>query len=148
MPIIQLHDDDEGTQQVTVLTTSRIAFVGDRVYDQPQIIRCPKLTQDRFLTMLTEPMDNGNKLKFATVCSMYISLPELPQSIYFMRYDECVPNHIIGLQNAMRMRLARQSLRRRAFALVVATALHPRLGARSLIRTLPTDLVRRIALLV
>jgi hypothetical protein len=106
------------------------------------------LTQDRLLIRLTEPRDNGNELKFAAVFPTFMALYELPQSIYFNLYDKCVPNHIIGLQNAMRMRLARQSLRRRAIALVVATALHPRLGNHSLIRTLPTDLVRRIAMLV
>ena len=150
MPIIQLHDQQGN--QVTILTTSCIAFVGDWVYIRPYIVHThcypTVLTQDRFLTRLTEPMDNGDELKSARVFHSFMVLDELPQSIHLNRYIGCVPHYIIGLQNAMRMRLARQSLRRRAFALVVATALHPRLGARSLIHTLPTDLVRRIVMLV
>ena len=131
---------DRGGNQFTILTEAAIVISGQTIFSRPHFVqRIPNgaaridVEHTRFVAEATGDCP--------VTVAVYGAFVMLNQDIFLDRSIR-LPWIFICMQKAVRTKLAR------ARAMSLAMGYHPRLGARSLIRTLPTDLVRRIALLV
>ena len=138
-----VHRRDQYGNDVVLLTKAGIVIAGRNTYYAPHVktrsangvMRRVELTRNQFDANVECLEDRGGSV---LVCELFVVLPART----FLDRNVHLPRAFIAVQRFMRTRLFRIR------ALSLAMGHHPRLGEDSLVRTLPADLVNRIALLV
>ena len=142
-----VHRRDQYGNDVVLLTKAGIVIAGRNTYYAPHVktrsangvMRRVELTRNQFDANVECLEDRGGSV---LVCELFVVLPT------FTGLDRNVhlPRAFIAVQRFMRRCMRMRLFRIRALSLAMGH--HPRLGEHSLVRTLPADLVNRIALLV